>query len=89
MAGLLECRSVSALDVSCNKIEEEEWVEEVLLKMEQLAVVYMQGNGFMKRIPHYRKSIISRKPNLKYIDDKPVFEDELRYATAWARGGLE
>ena len=49
----------------------------------------MQNNGFVKRIPHYRKSIISRKPTLKYVDDKPVFEDELRYAAAWARGGLE
>lgn len=28
-------------------------------------------------------------PNLKYIDDKPIFEDEKRYADAWARGGLE
>lgn len=75
LVGLLECPSVSALDVSCNKIEGDEWVEEVLLKMEQLAVVYMQNNGFVKRISHYRKSIISRKPTLKYLDDKPVFED--------------
>jgi dynein assembly factor 1 len=26
---------------------------------------------------------------MKYIDDKPVFEDERRYAEAWGRGGLE
>jgi dynein assembly factor 1 len=59
------------------------------MKMPDLAVLYMQNNQFNKKIAHYRKSIISRMPNLKYIDDKPIFEDEKRYADAWARGGLE
>jgi dynein assembly factor 1 len=59
------------------------------MKMPELAVLYMQNNQFNKKIAHYRKSIISRMPNLKYIDDKPIFEDEKRYADAWARGGLE
>lgn len=57
--------------------------------MPDLAVLYMQNNQFNKKIAHYRKSVISRMPNLKYIDDKPIFEDEKRYADAWARGGLE
>ena len=49
----------------------------------------MQNNEFTKKISHYRKSIISKMPHIKYIDDKPVFEDEKRFAEAWARGGLE
>lgn len=57
--------------------------------MPQLAVVYLQNNGFNKKISHYRKTLISKLPTLKYIDDKPVFEDEKRYADAWARGGVE
>lgn len=57
--------------------------------MPSIAVVYMHNNDFNKKIPHYRKSIISRMPSLKYVDDKPVFEDELRFAQAWARGGLD
>lgn len=48
----------------------------------------MHNNPFNKKISHYRKSVISRIPGLKYIDDKPVFDDEKRYADAWARGGL-
>ena len=54
-----------------------------------MAVVYMQNNEFTKKISHYRKSVISKIPTIKYIDDKPVFEDEHRFAMAWARGGLD
>ena len=57
--------------------------------MPNLAVVYMQNNEFVKKISHYRKTIITKIPTIKYIDDKPVFEDEKRYAEAWGRGGLE
>lgn len=56
--------------------------------MQNLAVVYLQNNQFNKKIAHYRKYLISKMANLKYIDDKPIFEDERRYAEAWARGGL-
>ena len=59
------------------------------MKLPNIAVVYMQNNEFTKKISHYRKSIISKMPHIKYIDDKPVFEDEKRFAEAWARGGLE
>jgi dynein assembly factor 1, axonemal len=89
VTGLLECPSISALDISDNKVETEEFLPEVLQKMGSLAVVYLQNNEFTKKVPHYRKTLISRIPTLKYIDDRPVFEDELRYAQAWARGGLE
>ena len=57
--------------------------------MVNLAVVYMQNNDFTKKISHYRKQIITKIPDIKYIDDKPVFEDEKRFAEAWARGGLD
>lgn len=89
LKGLLECPSISALDISDNKIETEEILPEILMKMPNIAVLYMQNNDFTKKISHYRKTIISKIPSIKYIDDKPVFEDELRYAHAWARGGME
>ena len=53
---------------------------EILMKMPNLAVVYLQNNRFNKKIAHYRKTLISKMTNLKYIDDKPVFDDERRYA---------
>lgn len=41
--------------------------------MPEIAVVYLQNNKFNKKISHYRKTLISQIPSLKYIDDKPVF----------------
>lgn len=51
--------------------------------------MYLQNNKFNKKVAHYRKTLITEVPTLKYIDDKPIFEDEKRYAQAWARGGLD
>ena len=42
-----------------------------------------------RKIDYYRKKIISDIPNLKYLDDRPVFEEDRRRAEAWARGGME
>jgi len=57
--------------------------------MPNLAVLYLQGNECTKKIHNYRKTLISRIPTLKYLDDRPVFEEDRRFAEAFARGGLE
>ena len=44
-----------------------------------------QNNTVVKDIKHYRKTIISQCVHLKYLDDRPVFDDERRRVTAWAR----
>jgi len=33
--------------------------------------------------------MIAKLPDLKYLDDRPVFVDDRRNAEAFARGGLE
>ena len=89
MLGLLACPSIKVLDISDNYIEDERVFEEVLYKMPNLRVLYMQGNPVTKNIRNYRKTLTHRIQDLKYLDDRPVFEDDRRYAEAFARGGLQ
>jgi len=57
--------------------------------MPQLRCLYSQGNKFCNNVSAYRKKVIVGLPNLKYLDDKPVFEEDRRRAEAYARGGIE
>lgn len=77
------------MDLSNNHIKDESIVDEVLAKMPNLGVLYLQGNDFISKVKNYRKTIIHKIPNLKYLDDRPVFEDERRYVDAFFRGGIE
>ena len=53
------------------------------MQLPNLAVLYLKGNPAVKQIKHYRKVVIARIPTLKYLDDRPVFEDERLRAEAW------
>jgi dynein assembly factor 1 len=57
--------------------------------MPRLAVLYLNGNDVCKKIKNYRKVLTARIPTLKYLDDRPVFDDDRRYAEAFSRGGIE
>jgi len=57
--------------------------------MPNLKVLYLMKNPVVKKIRNYRKTIISKIPSLRYLDDRPVFDDDRRYAEAWERGGVE
>ena len=46
-------------------------------------VVYLQGNPFMKTLRNYRKRVIAACRQLRYLDDRPVFDDERRRVNAW------
>lgn len=83
--GLLECPSIMCLDIQKNKIDDPA-VLDVLAKMPNLRVLYTQGNPFVKKVRFYRKSVIYRFPNLKYLDDRPVFDDDRARAVAWCKG---
>lgn len=62
---------------------------EVFEKMENLAVLYVTNNKFIKNIKNYRKTVTVKLPKLVYLDDRPVFEEDRRHADAYARGGIE
>ena len=81
-AGLRACAAVSTLDLQENRIEDPE-VLDVLADMPALAVLYLQGNPCVKKIRHYRRHVIGRLPGLKYLDDRPVFDDERKRCDVW------
>jgi dynein assembly factor 1 len=41
------------------------------------------GNPVVKKIKNYRKTIVAKCKQLKYLDDRPVFEEERRRTEAW------
>merc|ERR1712216_524294 len=49
----------------------------------------LKGNPVLRNIPNYRKTVIASLPDLKYLDDRPVFEEDRRYAEAFVAAGLE
>jgi len=86
--GLLECTSLSCIDMQNNDLEDVEVVD-ILEQLPNLKVLYLKGNPFVKKIKNYRKTVISRLKNLTYLDDRPVFDEERLLVTAWAAGGKE
>jgi len=89
LVGLLDCPSIEVIDVQNNEIEDPDCLKEIFMKMPNLKVLYLMKNPVTKNIKNYRKTVISSIPSLRYLDDRPVFEDDRRNADAWARGGIE
>ncbi len=85
----MEIPSISVLDISENRLDDENIIEEILAKMPNLAVLYLHGNDLCKKVRNYRKTLIVKLPKLKYLDDHPVFDEERRFAEAFFKGGLE
>jgi dynein assembly factor 1 len=84
----LKHTTVSTLDLSDNHIDDPEVLPQVFAKMKMLRVLYLKGNPVVRNIPNYRKTVIASLPNLKYLDDRPVFEEDRRYAEAFVAAGL-
>jgi len=89
---VLSIPSLQTLDLQHNKIEDE-GVVDIFAKMPDLRVLYLMGNPCVKNIKHYRRTIVARCKNLRYLDDRPVFDEERRRTNAWAAafeiGGID
>ena len=88
---LRQLKSVGALDISNNAIDCDNYEEfiSILEDMTSLAVLYLQNNPICKKIPNYRKTLTVKLKNLKYLDDRPIFPEERRFAEAFYTGGIE
>ena len=89
LKGLLDCPTLTCLDIQDNYLEDEKILDEILVKMPNLKVLYLMNNPCIKKINGYRKTVITKIPTLTYLDDRPVFEEDRRRAEAWSRGGME
>lgn len=67
---ILDIPSLQTLDVQSNKIDDPAVVE-IFSRMADLRVLYLMGNPVVKKIPHYRKTIIAQCQQLRYLDDRP------------------
>lgn len=83
LAPLLQCTNLHTLDLQQNNIEDPAVVDAIIAHLPQLRCLYLKGNPVVSSIKSYRKVIISRCPNLTYLDDRPVQEEERRCCEAW------
>lgn len=85
LEGVLELPKLQTLDVQANKLEAGDEVIATAAKISTLRVLYLQGNPCVKTTRHYRKRLVAACCDLRYLDDRPVFDDERRRCEAWAR----
>lgn len=89
LRGLLECPSLTSLDIADNHVDDPAVVDEIFVKLPNIRVIYAQNNPFIKKVNQYRKTMIAKLPELRYLDDRPVFPEDRRRAMAFQRGGIE
>ncbi|OHT14903.1 hypothetical protein TRFO_14698 [Tritrichomonas foetus] len=88
--GLLECPSLEVVNISHNKINDK--ADDIIAFFEQLKnlkVLRMEGNPFIRMMQNYRRRIINALPELVFLDDAPVSQNDRRLAAAWKIGGKE
>lgn len=86
---LVKCPSLVMLDISDNKIEDPSIIDSVLVHLPELRLLRMEGNPVVRKIPHYRKTLIGKLKNLRHLDSMPIFDRERRLVDAWTKGGVE
>jgi dynein assembly factor 1 len=87
---LTRLKKLASLDLSNNFVDgDPEAFLGILEQVPSLAVLYLQNNPICAKIPNYRKTLIARLKNLKYLDDRPVFSEDRIFAEAFYFHGME
>ncbi|EAN80342.1 Leucine-rich repeat-containing protein ODA7 [Trypanosoma equiperdum] len=82
--------TLTSVDLSFNKIEIGEGdmgPVEFFGQLPNVSVIYFHGNPGSHGMKGYRRSMILHLPQLKYLDERPVFTEERRVVEAWGSGG--
>ena len=87
---LTRIKKLASLDISNNFIDgnSEDFLK-IIENCPKLAVLYLMGNPICAKIANYRKTLIARLKNLKYLDDRPVFVEDRIFAEAFYFEGVE
>lgn len=88
LIGILEAPSLQILNISENNIADEKFAE-ILSGLKNLKVLRANGNPVCREMKNYRRRIILMFPELTYLDDAPISEEDRRLALAWQKGGKE
>ena len=86
--GLRCCKELQILHLINNGIEEPSALD-AFDDLPSLRALHVDGNPVVRKIRNYRKVLISKYPQLTYLDDAPIRESEHRTVDAWVRGGKE
>lgn len=79
---LAACSKLQTLDLQHNNIADPALLQ-LLQRLPDLRCLYLKGNPVVGKVPSYRKALIAALPELTYLDDRPVFEEERNCAEAW------
>ena len=85
---LKQLKKLQIIQLADNKMEDPEALD-VFEELTDLRVIHLSGNPLVKKIPMYRRTIISKNKELKCLDDALISAEERRTVEAWARGGKE
>jgi dynein assembly factor 1 len=90
LIGLSHVEALVTLDISENKIDNySDKLIELFEGLKLLKVLYLKGNDVVRKIPSYRKTMLTKLRGLTYLDTKPIDEGERLGADAFFKGGLE
>jgi dynein assembly factor 1 len=82
IAHLAGCTGLHTLDLQNNQLSDPA-ILDILRQLPELRCLYLKGNPVVSAIRNYRKTIVAALPELRYLDERPVFDDERRLVTAW------
>ena len=87
-AGILECPSISVLNIVHNQIDDPEVIE-VLAQMQNLKVLRMDNNPIVPHTKNYRRVLTHKCLKLQYLDDAQITAEDRKMTEAWLVGGKQ
>ena len=85
---MLECLSIESLDLSNNKLEDPDVLDSVISKLVNVKVLVISGNKLVNKVSDFRKKMILKMGNIKFLNNYPVYPADRKCAEAWQRGGV-